>query len=89
MFIRLKLVGLDFDMLELEDNLPDRDFNSSIRTIFGKPFILIAPRNYATILFHFKNQYTFQNKKKKFFIEIFEITDNNLKILLINVHYNN
>ena len=54
--------GFVFDLLELED-IPGRDLKSSIRTLFGKSFILIAPCNYAAILFHFENQYTFQKKK--------------------------
>ena len=40
---QLKLVwACLFDMLELED-IPGRDFKPSIRTPFGKSFIIIAP----------------------------------------------
>ena len=68
---------LVFDLLELE-NIPDRDFKPSIGTLFGKSFILIAletMQQYYSI-----SRTIILSKIKNVFIEIFDITDNELKI---------
>ena len=67
-----------FDLLELKD-IPDRDFKPSIRTLFGKIINFNCPLKLCNNFISFREPIYF-SKEKMFFIEIFEITDNYLKI---------
>ena len=76
--IEWKLSGLVFDMLELED-IPGRGLKPSIRTLFGKTIHFNCPLKLCNNFISFREPINF-SKQTMFFIEIFKITDNNLKI---------
>ena len=64
--------------------LEDTYTRQELQTFYPPPFRKIihfnCPLKLCNKCITFQHQYTFQNKKKMFFIEIFEIIDNNLKI---------
>ena len=66
-------------MLELED-IPGRDFKPSIHALFEKIIHFNCPSKLCNNFILFREAIYF-SKQKMFFIEIFEVTDNNLKIL--------
>ena len=65
-------------MLGLED-VPGIDFQPSIRTLFGKVIHFKCPLKLCNNIISLREPIYF-SKQKNYFIEIFETTDNNLKI---------